>query len=179
MYNRARFWAAFSASFRVVPISLCSASVSHLQLFLGGPLFRCPCGLESLACVAGCWLPEGVPDSAPLPASDLLVYWLLSRLLPQLFVADLLWPSDVKDALKTHVDEVWMFCMVAFVILHVSEPYNNMDLTLEWKRRSLAVMLIFIDAQMFLSMIKAARALPILDETSWSVPPCLSTTLPK
>ena len=46
-----------------------------------------------------------MPDPAPLPASDLLVDWLLSRPLPQLFVADLLRPSDVKDASKTHVDE--------------------------------------------------------------------------
>ena len=56
-----------------------------------------------------CWMlasgGEGVTDPAPLPASDLLVDWLLSRPLPQLYVADLLWPSDVKDASKTHVDE--------------------------------------------------------------------------
>ena len=39
--------------------------------------------------------------------------------------------------------------------------------------------LISFDAQMFFSMTKAIQAFPILAITSLSVPPCLSTTLPR
>nr|KAG5689654.1 hypothetical protein BaRGS_026769 [Batillaria attramentaria] len=35
-----------------------------------------------LACGAGCWLPEGVSNPAPLPPQDLLGQWFLSRSLP-------------------------------------------------------------------------------------------------
>ena len=45
--------------------------------------------------------------------------------------------------------------------------------------QSLVLMLIPPDAQMFLSMTKAALALPILAVTSRFVPPCWSTTLPR
>ena len=45
--------------------------------------------------------------------------------------------------------------------------------------RSLVLMLIPPDDQMFLSMTKAALALPILAVTSRSVPPSQSTTLPR
>ena len=58
-----------------------------------------------------------------------------------------------------------------------SHPYSRTDFTLELKMWSLVFMLIPPDAQMFLSMTKAALALPILAVTSWSVPPCWSTTL--
>nr|KAG5699968.1 hypothetical protein BaRGS_001787 [Batillaria attramentaria] len=54
-----------------------------------------------LACGAGRWLPEGVSNPAPLPPQDLLGRWFLPRSLPQLFVPDLLWPSDVEDAPQT------------------------------------------------------------------------------
>ena len=50
---------------------------------------------------------------------------------------------------------------------------------LELKMRSLVLVRIALDAQMFLSMTNAPLALPILAATSRSVPPCLSTTLLK
>ena len=34
---------------------------------------------QGLACGAGCWLPEGVSDAAPLPPQYLLGHWFLSR----------------------------------------------------------------------------------------------------
>ena len=45
--------------------------------------------------------------------------------------------------------------------------------------RSLVLVLIFLEAQMFLSMTKAALALPILAVTSLSVPACQSMAPPR
>ena len=53
---------------------------------------------QGLACGAGCWLPEGVSDPAPLPPQYLLGHWFLSRSLPQIFISDLLLPLDFVDA---------------------------------------------------------------------------------
>ena len=53
---------------------------------------------QGLACGAGCWLPEGVSDPAPLPPQYLLSHWFLSRSLPQIFFSDLLLPLDFVDA---------------------------------------------------------------------------------
>ena len=43
---------------------------------------------QGLACGAGCWLPEGVSDPAPLPPQYLLGHWFLSRSLPQIFISE-------------------------------------------------------------------------------------------
>ena len=55
---------------------------------------------QGLACGAGCWLPEGVPDAAPLPPQYLLGPWFLSRSLPQIFISDLLLPLDFVDVIS-------------------------------------------------------------------------------
>ena len=60
---------------------------------------------QGLACGAGCWLPEGVSDPAPLTPQYLLGHWLLSRSLPQIFISDLLLPLDFVDAPQTGVEE--------------------------------------------------------------------------
>ena len=60
---------------------------------------------QGLACGAGCWLPEGVSDPAPLPPQYLLGHWFLSRSLPQIFISDLLLPLDFVDAPQTGVEE--------------------------------------------------------------------------
>ena len=44
---------------------------------------------QGLACGAGCRLPEGVSDPAPLPPQYLLGHWFLSRSLPQFFISAL------------------------------------------------------------------------------------------
>ena len=62
-----------------------------------------PC--QGLACGAGCWLPEGVSDPAPLPPQYLLDHWFLSRSLPHIFISDLLLPLDFIDAPQTGVEE--------------------------------------------------------------------------
>ena len=52
------------------------------------------------------------------------------------------------------------------VVRHVSHVRKETDFTLELKMRSLVLMLISPDTQAFLSMTKAALALPILAVTS-------------
>ena len=60
---------------------------------------------QGVACGAGCWLPEGVSDPVPLLLQYLLGHWFLSRSLPQIFISDLLLPSDFVDAPQTGVEE--------------------------------------------------------------------------
>ena len=76
------FWAALAIPDQLVPCCFSSASVSRLQLFVARPAslplpLRVPG--QGLACDAGCWLPEGVSDPAPLPPQHLLGHWFLSR----------------------------------------------------------------------------------------------------
>ena len=83
------------------------ASVSRLHLLRGWPLFLFPCGFQvrTWRVVAGCWLPEGVSDPAPLPPQYLFGHWFLSRSLPQIFISNLLLPLDFVDAPQTGVEE--------------------------------------------------------------------------
>ena len=60
---------------------------------------------QGLACGAGCWLPEGVSDPAPLPLQYLLGHWFLSHSLPQIFISDLLLPLGFVDEPQTGVEE--------------------------------------------------------------------------
>ena len=53
--------------------------------------------------IAGCF-PEGVANPSPLPSGNLLGDGVLVCQLSQVFVADLLWPSDVEDVAKAAVD---------------------------------------------------------------------------
>ena len=71
---------AVSALLHWLASSCCEAS-----LFFSLPL-RVPG--QGLACGAGCWLPEGVSDPAPLPPQYLLGHWFLSRSLPQIFISE-------------------------------------------------------------------------------------------
>ena len=69
--------------------------------------------------------------------------------------------------------------MVVLVVLQVSEPYNRTDFTLELNRRIFVRVEIWWDFQIFLRVVKADLAFPILDFTSTSVPPCWLMTLPR
>ena len=77
--HRTLFWAALAIPDQLVTCCFSSTSVSCLQLLRGRPLFLFPCGLQfqGLARSAGCWLPEGVSDPAPLPPQYLLGHWFL------------------------------------------------------------------------------------------------------
>ena len=117
---------------------------------------------QGLACGAGCLLPEGVSDPAPLSPQYLLSHWFLCCWLPQIFILDLLLPLDFVDAPQTGVEECHD------LLLH--------DLCCPPCLTSVKQVL---TSQMFMSMTKAALALPILAVTSGSVPPCWSTMLPR
>jgi len=85
----------------------------------------------------------------------------------------------LRMRLRQALKKVCIFFMDAFVVLHVSDPYNSTDLTFEFRIRNLVEIRISFDAQMFLSLMKADLALPIVDLMSLSVPHCLSTVLPR
>ena len=91
---RASWSLAVSALLPCLASNCCEADLSSSS----------PAGSRSGLCV-WCWLPEGVSDPAPLSAQYLLSYWFLSRLLPQIFISDLLLPLDFVDAPQTGVEE--------------------------------------------------------------------------
>ena len=96
-------------------ITLCSGLLWPFQTSWSlavSALLRCLASLslplrvpgQGLACGAGCWLPEGVSDLAPLPPQYLLGNWFLSHLLPQIFILGLLLPLDFVDVPQTGVE---------------------------------------------------------------------------
>ena len=87
---------AVSALLQCLASNYCKAGLFSLLLRVPG---------QGLACGAGCWLPEGVSDPAPLPPQYLLSHWFLSRSLSQIFISDLLLPLDFVDAPQTCVEE--------------------------------------------------------------------------
>ena len=93
------FWTSpllFQLCFSVSPPTVARLASLPLPLQVPG---------QGLACGAGCWLPEGVSNPAPLPPQYLLSHWFLSRSLPQIFISDLLLPLDFVDAPQTGVEE--------------------------------------------------------------------------
>jgi hypothetical protein len=73
---------------------------------------------------------------------------------------------------------VFTFLMVVFFVLHVSAPYNNIDLTLELSRRILVRVDMRWDHQMFFkALYKDVLAFPVQVFTSASVPPCWFITI--
>ena len=80
----------FQLCFSVLPPTVARPASLPLPLRVPG---------QGLACGAGCWLPEGVSDPAPLPPQYLLGHWFLSRSFPQIFILDLLLPLDFVDGL--------------------------------------------------------------------------------
>ena len=117
--HRTLFWAAlaipvqlvpccFSSAFSVAPPTVARPDSLPLPLRVPG---------QGLACGFGCWFPEGVSDPAPLPPQYLLGHWfLLSRSLTQIFISDLLLPTDcegVTHALANASDTVGLLVRVS------------------------------------------------------------------
>ena len=73
----------FQLCFSVLPPTVARPASLPLPLSVPG---------QGLACDAGCWLPEGVSNPAPLPPQYLLGHWFLPRSLPQVFVSGH-WPG--------------------------------------------------------------------------------------
>ena len=176
-----RFWAASHAPFQLSFWALSSASVSRLQLPQGRPLLRFPWGFQLRAgrvMLAGGFLSVWpiqphflwricLASGSCLARSHKSVLLILSgHRMPRI---------RRRQVLTKH----WIFWCDALVVRHVSHPYSNTDLTLELKILSLVPVLISVDPQIFFNRTKAPLALPTLALTSWSVPPFLSTTLPR
>ena len=104
--HRTLFWANLAA--RVQFVRCCLSSAQCLASSC------CEAGLSS-SFLAGsrsgldvwCWMLAscGCVRSSPFPLQNLFCYWFLSRSLPQFFIWDHLWPSDVVDAPQIGVEE--------------------------------------------------------------------------
>ena len=134
---------------------------------------------QRLICGTGHWLTKGVSNPSPASLEDVIFCWLLLGPFPEFSVADGLRPSDPKDSSKACVDE----CLDLLQCRNRSFPcFSSMQ-----QDRFTVVLQILIfmlvvrigEAQMFFIWGKAALALPVLTFASASVPPCLSTTLPR
>ena len=104
--HRTLFWAALVTPDQLVPCCFSSASVSRFQLLRSQPLFLFPCGFRSGLGVY-CWMlaPWGCVRSSP--TSSAVSAWPLVpvRLLPQIFISDLLLPLDFVEAPHAGVEE--------------------------------------------------------------------------
>ena len=105
-HHRTLFWAALVILDQLVPCCFSSASGLAFSCCEAGLSSSSPAGSgQGLACGAGCWLPEGVSDPAPLPPQYLLGHWFLPRSLPQVFILDLLLLLYFVDASQTGFEE--------------------------------------------------------------------------
>ena len=109
----------------------------------------------------------------PSPSSleDLCAGWLLVRLLPQVFVSDLVRPVDLQYASQTPIDERLDLVVdgVGGSSCFSSIEKDRFDVTVE--DADFGSSGDDLECQMFLSCRKAALAFPILHLTSASVPP--------
>ena len=70
--------------------------------------------------------------SNPSPsASDLVIGWQVVGTLPQVSVADGVWPADLLDPSQAIDDESLHFPNGGLFVLHFSAPYSRITLTLE------------------------------------------------
>ena len=154
----------FQLCFSVSPPTVARTASFSLPLRVQG---------QGLECGAGCWLPEGVSDPAPLAPRYLLGHWFLSRSLPQIFISDLLLPLDFVDAPQTGVEE----CLDLLLHrLHCAPCLTSVEQ--DWLHTGVE------DAEfgshadssrcpdVFEHDKSCALALPILAVTSRPVPPC-------
>ena len=134
---------------------------------------------QDFKCNTGHWLSDGVSSPSPVSLVDFIFCWLLSDPFPEFSVAEGLRPSDPKDSSNEGVDEYLDLIQCRSHRLHISALYSRTGSTVVLKILILMLMVRVGEAQMFFIWRKAAIALPILTFTPASVPPCLSTMLPR
>jgi len=151
--HRVLFCAALTASCHDLLVFLNSAYVSRRQEFLGRPIFLFPWGFHCRA-----WrvmLEGGFLRVCPIQRFFLCLIWKSRGCCPAILHRSLLVIfSDhlvLKMRLRHVLWKIWSFCMDAFVVLHVSDPYNYTDLTLELKICSLVEIRMSLEAQIFLA----------------------------
>ena len=166
--QRTRFWANLAAPLQFVPCCLSSASVLRRQLLRGRPLLRLPCGFHvnawRVVLVAGflsVWpiqphfLRKISSSTGCCPACSHKTSFLI-------FSGHLI----LKIRLRQVLMKVCTLCCIVFVVRHVSQPYRRIDLTLELNILSFVLLLMCREVHIFLRVMKAALAFPILAVTS-------------
>ena len=119
-------------SFQVIPILLSSVVSPLRQVFFGLPLFRCPWGFHSRACLVMCvsFFLRVCPIHFHFLA---LIVWVVGCCLVLLHnsLLDILFGHlMLRMFLKHLLTKVWIDLMDAAVSLQVSDPYKSTDLTL-------------------------------------------------
>ena len=134
-----------------------------------------------MTCDTGHWLSG---ESNPYPASleDFIFFWLSLSPFPEFSVVDGRRPSDPKDSAKAGVDEYLDLLQCRALVLHVSVPHSRTDFAVVLKILILMLMVRLGEAQNVLHLEEGcsrALALIMLTFPLASVPPCLSTMLPR
>lgn len=174
-------WAILSSWLQLKPILVTSASSSRRHVLFGRPRFRLPWGFHLRVCLV--MFVGGLRRVCPIQphllfqiSTSIGSWHVLSHRLVLLIVSgQRMWRILLRQVLM----KVWILLLVALVVLQVSAPYSSTDFTLELNSLILVVKVSSLEAQMFLSWMKAPLVLPILALTSASVPPCWSMMLPR
>ena len=175
-------WAILSSCFQLSPICVMSASRSRRQVVFGLPpplslALRVP--RQGLSRSVSIGLSQSVAKPSPFSLKNFYLDSNLVCSIPAVLVADFVHPQHSQNFPQTLIYKVWILFSVVLFIHHVSAPYRNTDLTFVLNRRSFVVLPIILDFHTFLKMWNAALALLILVFTSASVPPRVSTILPR
>ena len=174
-------WAILSSCFQLSPVCVMSASRSRRQVFFGLPLFLSPWGFHVNACLV--MLVFGFLNVWPSHLHLLLrmsIYIWTWLVLSQRSLLLTLSIHCIPNIFRKHrFTKFWILFSVVLFIRQVSAPYSNTDLTFVLNKRIFVVLPITLDFHTFLKMWNAAPALPILVFTSDSVPPRVSTILPR
>jgi hypothetical protein len=110
-----------------------------------------------------------VPYPPPFSPFHFFLNWGLVGHLSELFLRNILRPSDVEDT--------WSLCRCFLVGFQVSAPYKRMVFTLQLNNQTLVFNEI-LAFQIDPIILNAVLAFPILIFKSLSDPPRLSTSLP-
>ena len=154
-----------------------SASRSRRQVFFGIPLFLLPWGFHVRTCLVMFVLGflKVWPSHTHLLLRISISIWAWCVLPQRSLLLTLSIQCIRRILLRQWLTHVWILISVALFIRHVSAPYSNKDFTFVLNKRNFVVSPITLDFRTFLNRWKATLAF----FTSASVPPCVSTMLPR
>ena len=158
-----------------------SASRSRRQVFFGLPLFLLPWGFHVRTCLVMFVLGflKVWPSHPHLLLRISISIWAWCVLSQRSLLLILSIQCIRRILLRQWLTNVWILISVVLFIRYVSAPYSNTDFTFVLNKRIFVVSPITFDFHTFLNRWKATLALLILFFTSASVPPCVSTMLPR
>lgn len=125
------------------------------------------------------WFPQDVSYPAQLRTSYLYFYWFLPCFPPRVFIRDSFRPSDVEDAPETGVIESMDPLQGCFRSPPGFRSRQTDGINVGVKDPQLGGIADAFRCPYVLSKENAVLTLPNLDLMSESVPPSLSTTLPR